>query len=371
MTREDEVTQRVHQLARSFGQFVAAYDAAFPFTSKQLAAHRETVELRSKAGSVAAAVNDPFFLASLYRTLVAWGLGKRGSRLVAAPHFETAVREAVPQLSALEPLRIDADALPEATPEALWHIISTMRITDNDAKIVAGTKALHHLLPDLVPPMDRAWTGRFFALHDPEWQGAAQRRTFLRLYLKFVDIACAAQPQVYVTGDGWRTSRTKIIDNALIGFYKTGTSGPLDGEEQDGEVTFRVAGYPPAKNEAISMLGQGHSHAPRVRALLTAAGEALQAHPTFNPFSEGAIALDLTVHATTDDEPWDATNYLGGVADVLEDKSRRSQAVAHLGDLARVWLYRNDRQIKNITYREQSAATAAYDVTIRRLRGTG
>jgi hypothetical protein len=27
---------------------------------------------------------------------------------------------------------------------------------------VPGTKALHHLLPDLVPPMDRAWTGAFF-----------------------------------------------------------------------------------------------------------------------------------------------------------------------------------------------------------------
>lgn len=40
-------------------------------------------------------------------------------------------------------------------------------------------------------------------------------------------------------------------------------------------------GYPPAKSEALSMLGSGHPHASRVRALLTAARVALQAEPTF------------------------------------------------------------------------------------------
>jgi hypothetical protein len=29
--------------------------------------------------------------------------------------------------------------------------------------VVGGTKTLHHLLPDLVPPMDRRWTGAFSA----------------------------------------------------------------------------------------------------------------------------------------------------------------------------------------------------------------
>ncbi len=37
------------------------------------------------------------------------------------------------------------------------------------------------------------------------------------------------------------------------------------------EVSFTVAGLPPAKNEALSMLGVGHGHAERVRALLVAA----------------------------------------------------------------------------------------------------
>jgi hypothetical protein len=43
------------------------------------------------------------------------------------------------------------------------------------------------------------------------------------------------------------------------------------------ETSFTVTGYPPGKNEAKSMLGDGHSHASRVRLLLDAARSASQA----------------------------------------------------------------------------------------------
>jgi hypothetical protein len=41
----------------------------------------------------------------------------------------------------------------------------------------------------------------------------------------------------------------------------------------------------------------------------------------------------------------------------------------HLGDLGHAWLYRNDRQIKAITYREDQADKASYTVSIRVLGG--
>lgn len=366
MARRDIVTLRVRSLVDHFDRFVAAYDALVPFAPEQLASHQATVRLRHEAGSVSAAVADPRFVASLRRTLIAWGLDKRGSRLAKETEFGERLRVALPEIIALEPFRIDAHDLPDATPERLWAIIGSLRVVDNKAKIVAGTKTLHHLLPDLVPPMDRAWTGMFFGLHDPEWQGVNQRRTFLRLYGAFSAIAREAGPQRYVTGEGWRTSRTKIIDNAMIGYCKTElTETKRDDGGPGGLISFRVPGYPPAKNEALSMLGEGHSHAPRVRALLGAARDALQAQATFTPVVEGPIALDLILHPSPERDPWDATNYLGGVADVLEDKSRRGTAVAHLGDLAQVWLYRDDRQIKQISYCEQPGMTAGYVITVR------
>jgi hypothetical protein len=131
------------------------------------------------------------------------------------------------------------------------------------------------------------------------------------------------------------------------------------------EITFTVVGYPPGKNEAKSMLGDGHSHASRVRLLLDAARSASQAQG-FVPIETGRVGLDVVVNATTEEPTWDATNYLGGIADVLEHKAHRGP-LEHLGELAAVWLYRNDRQIKQLSYRETAATEARYTVTVRRL----
>lgn len=108
------------------------------------------------------------------------------------------------------------------------------------------------------------------------------------------------------------------------------------------------------------MLGSKHSHAPRVLALLEAARRV--AGEEFLPF-EGPIGLELELHAPPNQDPWDATNYLGGVGDVLELKTRRG-ALDHLGDLAGVGLYLNDRQIREVRYRQLPADEASYRVRI-------
>jgi hypothetical protein len=56
---------------------------------------------------------------------------------------------------------------------------------------------------------------------------------------------------------------------------------------------------------------------------------------------------------------------IGGIADVLEEKSRRG-ILDHLGKLRDVWVYRNDRQIK-VSYRQLDASDASYTVRIREL----
>lgn len=102
-------------------------------------------------------------------------------------------------------------------------------------------------------------------------------------------------------------------------------------------------------------------------ALLQAA-EAATAGTDFRPWT-GPIGLDVQVYAAAGSDPWDATNYLGGIADVLEVKSRRG-LLPHLGALASVALYANDRQIKEVHYREEAADQAGYTVHIYPLGAT-
>ncbi|MEZ5101217.1 MAG: hypothetical protein R3C15_15735 [Thermoleophilia bacterium] len=61
------------------------------------------------------------------------------------------------------------------------------------------------------------------------------------------------------------------------------------------EIQFVVADYPPAKNEAKSMLAVGHQHADRVLALLDAASRALPPHTSSPLFGSSSLGLELIV----------------------------------------------------------------------------
>jgi hypothetical protein len=112
-------------------------------------------------------------------------------------------------------------------------------------------------------------------------------------------------------------------------------------------LSLEVEGLPPAKSEALSMLGVGHSHAPRVRRLLEVARAAANTQ-NFEGFDRRLIGMRVVLR-TPGEPPSDATNYLGGIADVLEAKGHRGR-LDHLGDLAQVALYDNDRQIREVHF---------------------
>jgi hypothetical protein len=146
---------------------------------------------------------------------------KRGvsvsDKLRSVEEFAFALRAKGPEIVALEGTAIDDPKMNVyETGKQVWHLIDTLGIVDNKTRIVPGTKALHHLLPELVVPMDRAYTQRFFCWQNPTFQ-YEQQRCFDHAFAAFADVARKANPAQYVGHSGWHTSRTKVIDNALIG----------------------------------------------------------------------------------------------------------------------------------------------------------
>jgi hypothetical protein len=126
------------------------------------------------------------------------------------------------------------------------------------------------------------------------------------------------------------------------------------------EIVIEVAGWPPQKNEAKSMFAADHSLARRVTALLEAARDALP--PGWVPLS-GPVGVEVIVRGPGR-PPADATNYLGGIGDVLQDKSRTLIDLSHLGELCAVVVFDNDRQICQIAYQEERAESASYSVRV-------
>jgi len=213
-----ERQSRVRTLISEFADLLDYYDEHLPFDRPdQYANHRRTIDLRREAGSVAHALADDRFMRTLYSTLGSWGIGSRASRLVPFDHFVTELRRWSRPLADLDELTIDEPGLPvDATGDDLWRLIDGIHLVDNQARIVALSKALHHILPDLLPPIDRMYTQEFFGFHNPEFQ-YGQQRTFGEIWTHYVEIARAVGPASYV-GSGWRTSRSKVIDNAIVAF---------------------------------------------------------------------------------------------------------------------------------------------------------
>ena len=132
---------------------------------------------------------------------------------------------------------------------------------------------------------------------------------------------------------------------------------------QTGHICLSVKGWPPKKSEASSLFSPKHRDRRSVVELLKNAAQAL-GESAWNPTESRPVGLELVVTAEEPDPiPGDATNYLGGVADVLQ-ANRINADLSHLGGLARVSLFHDDRQIREVRYSVKDGATVGYDVRV-------
>ncbi|MCX6023447.1 MAG: hypothetical protein NTZ05_17300 [Chloroflexi bacterium] len=126
-----------------------------------------------------------------------------------------------------------------------------------------------------------------------------------------------------------------------------------------GEIAFEVEGFPPNKYEGLSLFNARHGQARQVRQLLEAAQQAISRTGFAVIADPLPVGLEVTLFA--ENPGGDATNYLGGIGDVLQDtKAGRG----HLGGLADAALYENDRQLQEIQYRLRPDARPHYTVRV-------
>jgi hypothetical protein len=207
-------------LVKKFSEWLGYFEAHGPFSKKgQLECHVDTIARRRELGSAEAAVVDEQFLRALYKTLRAWGIGVRRSRLKPFEEFAASFGRQKQAVAEFEGLAIDDPGLNvSGTTDALWTLLSQLQIVENAATLVPLTKALHHVLPELVVPMDREYTQMFFGWQNHQFQ-YGQRDCFTEGFSIFTQIARSVNPSQYVS-KGWNSSPTKVIDNGLVGLMR-------------------------------------------------------------------------------------------------------------------------------------------------------
>jgi len=226
MASSAEVTRRmdkrVTELSGDLARFLHAFDAASKFSGPSLYFHLRTLECLRHHGSAVDAIASDDFFDWLYATLASWGMHRMGrgkTKLRELPEIKASVRAQAPVIEGLQALSLAEISRAEIRPlvHRLWGVLNALSVSIADAKIVANSKVLHHILPDLIPPIDRTYTFNFF--YNRNMLSIREEDAFFEMLLRFHGIASEQKDLLSAhVGPGWNSSRTKVLDNALVGY---------------------------------------------------------------------------------------------------------------------------------------------------------
>lgn len=215
---------RVEELCNNFESYLFEFDRVDPFTGPSVYFHSRTLE-RLKTIGLSKALEDTYFFEYLYATLTSWGMhrmGPKGAKLVGFTEFVTTMqsqRNRILDLQEFKLTNLDEEALKEITNK-LWDLLSTLKISSTETQLVACSKALHHLLPNLMPPIDGEHTLRFIYGYKPTYE--SDERKFKKTFPLLWTIGKAKKTIILQwIGKPFHTSETKVIDNAIVGYVKT------------------------------------------------------------------------------------------------------------------------------------------------------
>ncbi|UVT18407.1 MAG: hypothetical protein H8K03_11185 [Nitrospira sp.] len=215
-------TKRVNDLVREFEIYCDEFDNAGLFSGPSVYFHNKTISLLRKYQSPCQVLQDKEFYESLYATLASWGLHRMGPGKTKLVNFDQMVNilqgleSDIRHLETLQIWNLNSERL-QAVAEQIWSLIARLKIGIGQTRIVSGSKALHHLIPELVPPMDREYTLKFFFNHKN--LNKSGEDAFREMYPHFHRIAVSCRERIEARlGKGMYTSFTKVIDNAIVGY---------------------------------------------------------------------------------------------------------------------------------------------------------
>lgn len=223
-SRDTRARNNVEALISRFDEYVLRFEERQAFPGPSLYFHERAIDRRRDHRSIESLFNDTTFFEYVYAVLPAWGMHRMGPQAAKVGDFGAMVdsfSEQIDAIAAVADRRITQIPTTDRDDLArhLWAIIAALKVSTSRTRIVAGSKALHHVLPDLVPPIDRQYTFRFFVGQTQVHFG--DQRAFLEWFPLLCEIGERARSNIegaIQRGGFMATSRSKVIDNAIMGF---------------------------------------------------------------------------------------------------------------------------------------------------------
>ncbi|GBE19119.1 hypothetical protein BMS3Abin16_01734 [archaeon BMS3Abin16] len=171
-------------------------------------------------------LDKEFFLEQVYNTVKSWGMNSRAAQMVDIKRFKEGISSNKGLLYQLHKYHLNTlnETDVNEVKKLLGTVFSNLRVMEGPSQLVGNSKTLHHLLPDLVPPMDRTYTLTFF-YGNTNLNSDREKEKFLEIFENIYHICLKLKLNESDLGEGFfDTSIPKLIDNAIVGYMRDGVS---------------------------------------------------------------------------------------------------------------------------------------------------
>lgn len=212
---------KVLEILQNAERYHHTYYKAKTFGGPSLYFHQRALETRQTPDSL-------IHLEYVYATLASWGMHRMGKDKGAKMHsFETFYQSIKPILGKIiEAQRFNFREMDDPKWSILKEIFQGIVVMASGTSLVGNSKVMHHMLPNIVPPIDRSYTLYYLQGNtniansvDHEWQ--LMKRIISSFFIPIAsnnDFEIKARHWIKEKDQyPWDTSVIKVIDNLVIG----------------------------------------------------------------------------------------------------------------------------------------------------------
>jgi len=220
---KSEYHDKVREILSNAENYHGAYYKAETFQGPSLYFHERALATR----------HDPTSLTHLeyvYATLASWGMhrmGKGGSKMRSFAVFSQSIQKLKGRIS--EAQRFDFREISEINWAVLKEIFYGVKVMASGTSLVGNSKVMHHMLPNVIPPIDREYTLSFLRGNTTIRNGLETEWLIMKEIISKFFIPVASDTTFYSKAEQWTkrnedypwdTSVLKVVDNLVIGSKK-------------------------------------------------------------------------------------------------------------------------------------------------------
>lgn len=161
------------------------------------------------------------FIQLTYTTLMAWNMNQRGARLSKYNTFRNSILKHRKIIRSLEKLRLDRVNKTEDIMDKVGFLFKRLvLVKKGKPRLVTFSKTMHYFLPNLLMPIDRSYTLKFFYNNTGVPKSLdGQFEMYRQIFSEFDELSKTYNFRKHIDKE-WNRTVPKIIDNIIIAYKK-------------------------------------------------------------------------------------------------------------------------------------------------------